>query len=148
MSPVQPAGRAAIMVRRRVEWSDTDAAGHYHHSAVIRWVEAAEAALYRALGCESLFGVIPRIHYDVRYSARLWFGDVVEVHLRVARVGRTSLTHAFDVLHDGVSAASGTVSVVHTPDSSAGSQPWPETLRHDFEEGGRQPVVEQDSFTI
>jgi YbgC/YbaW family acyl-CoA thioester hydrolase len=136
------------MVRCRVEWSDTDAAGHYHHSTAIRWVEAAEAALYRALGCESLFGVIPRIHYDVRYSARLWFGDVVEVGLRVTRVGSTSLTYAFDILREGVSAASGTMSVVHTAGSGAGSQPWPADVRRNFEQAGRQLAVEQDSSAV
>jgi len=36
---------ASVVVDRRVEWQDTDAAGHYHHSTVIRWVEAAEAVL-------------------------------------------------------------------------------------------------------
>ena len=37
----------AIRVERTVEWPDTDAAGHYHHSSVIRWVEAAETVAAR-----------------------------------------------------------------------------------------------------
>lgn len=45
---------ASVVVRREVEWRDTDAAGHYHHSAVIHWVEAAEAALQQRLGIRSV----------------------------------------------------------------------------------------------
>jgi acyl-CoA thioesterase FadM len=33
---------ARIRIRRRVEWMDTDAAGIYHWSTVIRLTEAAE----------------------------------------------------------------------------------------------------------
>ena len=33
-------------VERTVEWVDTDASGHQHNSAVMRWVESAEAELF------------------------------------------------------------------------------------------------------
>src|SRR5690606_35087854 len=45
---------AGVTIGRTVEWQDTDAAGHYHHSAVIRWVEAAETALHERLGLTEL----------------------------------------------------------------------------------------------
>ena len=72
-----------IRVERTVEWPDTDAAGHYHHSSVIRWVEAAESELHLALGLPELFGHVPRVHYEVDYLERLWFRDKVVVELRV-----------------------------------------------------------------
>lgn len=62
----------SIVVRREVEWRDTDAAGHYHHSAVIHWVEAAEAALQQRLGLGELYGTVPRVRYEVDYLDRLW----------------------------------------------------------------------------
>ena len=79
----------AIRVERTVEWPDTDAAGHYHHSSVIRWVEAAEAELHLALGLPDLFGKVPRVRYEVDYLDRLWFRDRVSIDLRIASVGTT-----------------------------------------------------------
>jgi len=96
-----------VTIERTVEWPDTDAAGHYHHSAVIRWVEAAEAALHERLGLPELFGTVPRVHYEVDYLERLWFRDRVSVTLEVAEVGRTSIRYAFRVDRDGQPAARG-----------------------------------------
>jgi len=42
---VELADPARVVIERRVEWPDTDADGHQHHSVVMRWVEEAEAAL-------------------------------------------------------------------------------------------------------
>nr|WP_303714410.1 transposase [Kutzneria buriramensis]WKX14273.1 transposase [Kutzneria buriramensis] len=44
--PVHP----SAVHRSRVEWVDTDAAGIYHNTTVVRYAEAAEAALMREHG--------------------------------------------------------------------------------------------------
>ena len=54
-----PPAHAAVLVQRRVEWPDTDAAGHYHHSTVVRWVEAAEAVLSGDSACWTFSGACP-----------------------------------------------------------------------------------------
>ncbi|GDY59901.1 hypothetical protein SVIO_105240 [Streptomyces violaceusniger] len=41
-------GFARVVHRSRVEWSDTDASGHHHNTATVRFVEAAEEALATA----------------------------------------------------------------------------------------------------
>jgi acyl-CoA thioester hydrolase len=41
---------ARIRLRRLVEFPDLDISGHYHNSAVIQWIEAAEAVLHSRLG--------------------------------------------------------------------------------------------------
>ncbi len=41
---------ASTTLQRRVQWIDTDAAGIWHHSNVVRWAEEAEAELHRQLG--------------------------------------------------------------------------------------------------
>ena len=56
--------------RSRVEWMDTDAAGIYHNSTVIRFVEAAEATLMRERGLDNYFPVAPRVRFEVTFSAR------------------------------------------------------------------------------
>jgi len=122
-----------IVIQRPVDWQDTDAAGHYHHSAVIRWVEAAEAALLAELGLRWLFGRIPRVRYEVDYADRLWFGDTASIELSVGKVGTSSIRYDFVITRIPASAppaaapptvaVRGALTAVHTPD--AGAQPWP-----------------------
>lgn len=133
---------ASVAIERRVEWSDTDAAGHYHFSAVQRWAEAAEAALLRRLGLAELFGRIPRVHFEADYRERLWFGDLVRTELRVVRVGGSSLHYAFEVHGPQGLAASGRMSVVHAAPNAKGAEPWPAPVRRALAEAGpQQPEV-------
>ncbi|MCD2185773.1 acyl-CoA thioesterase [Actinomycetospora soli] len=112
-----------------MEWHDTDAAGHQHHSAVLRWVEAAEAELLRSVGCARLFGRTPRVRHEVDYRSRVFFGDEVETTLRVEALGRSSLTYAFDVACSDRPVASGRLVIVHAPSATGGAEPWPEDVR-------------------
>lgn len=129
---------AAVVVQRRVEWPDTDAAGHYHHSTVVRWVEAAESVLHERIGLLDLFGVVPRVRYEVDYLARLWFRDVVDIELRVARVGRTSVTYGFEVRRGDEVAARGSMVAVNSDPRVGGTTPWPDEVRKALLESGSQ----------
>ncbi|MEU5539408.1 thioesterase family protein [Streptomyces sp. NPDC020362] len=129
----------SIVIERRVEWPDTDAAGHYHHSTVVRWVEAAEAALLRRLGLAYLFGSTPRVHFEADYRARLWFGDLVRVELGVTRVGTASLSYAFTVRGKGdEEAATGRMTIAHSAARASGATPWPAEVRDLLTEAGVQ----------
>lgn len=103
---------------RVVDWTDTDAAGHYHHSSVIRWVEAAENALHVELGLLELFGVVPRVRYEVDYLDRLWFREEVVTQLWVESLGRTSLVYGFEVTGPRGPAARGRMVCVNIGDRS------------------------------
>ena len=127
-----------IVIERCVEWPDTDAAGHYHHSTVVRWVEAAEAALLRRLGLHHLFGSTPRVHFEADYRARLWFGDLVHIELRVARVGTTSLHYAFIVRKGEEVAATGRMVIAHAAARASGPTPWPDEVRDLLTTAGTQ----------
>ncbi|MGY2700536.1 acyl-CoA thioesterase [Nocardioides sp. HB32] len=125
---------ASITLRTRVEWIDTDAAGIYHNSSVLRFVEAAEAELMRELGIEGYFPVAPRVRLEVDFEAPLFFGQEVTVDLVVDRVGSSSLTFRFEVWgeqHLGAPrsrAAAGSYVTVHVEgDHSTGTRsvPWP-----------------------
>ncbi|MFB9908443.1 acyl-CoA thioesterase [Allokutzneria oryzae] len=131
---------ASIVVQRRVEWTDTDATGHYHHSTVIRWVEAAEATLHERLGIAELFATIPRVRYEVDYVARLWFRDLVDISLRVANVGRASVTYKFEIRRNGEVAARGGLVAVHAPLETPGTREWPAGVRVLLESAGAQPA--------
>lgn len=125
-------------VTRVVDWSDTDAAGHYHHSAVIRWVEAAENELHTALGLPELYGAVPRVRYEVDYLDRLWFRDEVVTTLWVEKVGTSSLVYAFEVTGPRGPAARGRMVCVNVgsrsgqaPDEEGAPPPtpWPDRVR-------------------
>ncbi|MGR7003503.1 acyl-CoA thioesterase [Yinghuangia aomiensis] len=72
-TPNPAAEPASVVVERRVEWPDTDAAGHRLFSAVQRWAEAAEAVLLGRLACGACSGSTPRVHYEADFLRRLWF---------------------------------------------------------------------------
>ena len=124
----EPAPAPHVVIERRVEWQDTDAAGHHHFSAVQRWAEAAEAELLRQLGLDRLFGSIPRVHFEADYRARLWFGENVRTELRIARIGTSSLHYAFTVHGESGVAATGRMVVAHSAADATGSAPWPQDV--------------------
>jgi acyl-CoA thioester hydrolase len=126
---------AVATITVHVEWADTDAAGHHHHASVTRWVEAAEATLYRSIGHPQLMTLVPRVAYQAEYLDRLYYQDAVKVTLTVSSVGRTSLTYAFDVrrIEDDVVAARGSYTVVHIGELQGRGSPWPPELRKQLE---------------
>lgn len=122
---------ATVTVTVHVEWADTDAAGHHHHASVTRWVEAAEAELYRSIGNPQLMTLVPRVAYQAEYLDRLFYQDAVHVTLRVTAIGRTSLTYSFEVRRatDEALAARGSYTVVHIGELRGRGAPWPDDLR-------------------
>jgi acyl-CoA thioesterase FadM len=125
--------RCSVAVPCRVEWLDTDASGHYHHGTVIRWVESAEAELFRRIGCADIFGRIPRVHYEADYHSRVWFGDEVELRLTVDRVGRSSLSMSFTALSGDTVVASGKLIQVNAGEDDGRAAPWSEDVRRSLE---------------
>lgn len=126
----EPAG-ASITVHRLVGWHETDAAGHNHFAAAFRWVEEAEHALLRALGMTlEEIARIPRVHIEVDYRDRLYYGQPIAVVIRIRKVGSSSCTYDFEVrTQEGSVAVAGSLVMVHVSGTADGSQPWPEPLR-------------------
>lgn len=87
---------ARITVTRPLEWMDTDAAGIWHHSTLIRFLEQAELELHRRLGIVDLtFGFTPRVRLEIDFRQPVRFGDDVTTTLTAARIGRTSMDYDF-----------------------------------------------------
>ena len=119
-----------ITIKRRVEWMDTDAAGIWHHSTVIRWAEDAEAELHRQLGIvQRTFGATPRVNIEFNYGVPLRFDDEVDVVISVVALGNTSITYQIDVDRDGVSIAKGKMVAVFTDMESGAKKVWPQDIR-------------------
>jgi acyl-CoA thioester hydrolase len=128
----------SVVVQRRVEWHDTDAAGHHHHGAVLRWVESAESVLLHRRDATALYGRIPRVHYEVDYRQRLYYGQVVEIELAVDRVGTKSVRYAFVVRSGDVVAATGNLVMALAARDMPGAVALPPEIRRALTTGGRQ----------
>ena len=102
--------------RLRVAWVDTDAGGRIHFTAAFRWAEAAETGLARQLGLLGRWGSYPRRHVEAEFLRVLVFEDEIEVRLRVERVGRTSITYAWEIAKDGEPYVVGNHTVVFVDD--------------------------------
>lgn len=121
--------------RTRIEWIDTDAAGIYHNSTVVRFVEAAEASLMDGLGLHGYFPVAPRVRYEVDFDAPLFFGQNVCAIVELVRIGTGSMTFGFEVWGEKFRgrprgrAARGRYVTVHIGGDhhgGAASAPWPQ----------------------
>ena len=90
-----------FVLRRRVEFSETDMAGIVHFSAYFKWMEAAEHALFRELGHSIVTRIgdrrygWPRVHAQCDWQAPLKFEDEFDIRLLVREVRSKSLVFDF-----------------------------------------------------
>lgn len=127
---------AAITVERRVEWSDTDAAGQHHFTSVLRWAEQAEFVLQERLGiAELVAGHCPRVHLSVDFKRPVYAREVVEIDLAVREVGATSVSYGFTVRRGAETVAAGVVKAVFVDDGRPVR--WPDEVRLKLLESGR-----------
>jgi acyl-CoA thioesterase FadM len=130
---------ARVVLRRRVEWIDTDAAGIYHWTTAFRLAEAAEAALHTALGIADVtFGATPRVHVEADFSRPLVFNEAVDVELTVRAVGRTSVEYALAITGEAGPAVAGAVKACFIDRGSRRAVPWPDAVRERLSAGGLQ----------
>lgn len=104
----------AFHTQRRVEFRDTDAAGLVHFSAFFFWMESTEHEFWRSVGVELVEpveggGTIswPRVSATCDFVEAVRFGEVLDVRMHVAHVGRTSVSFGFRFEHAGRAVADG-----------------------------------------
>jgi YbgC/YbaW family acyl-CoA thioester hydrolase len=133
-------GPASIRVQRRIEWPDTDASGVYHNTAAFRFIEMAETALLARLGfVEEIYGRLPRAHIEADFIRALRLRDLVDIDLRVAGLGTSSMTYEFEMRTDGELAVKGRAVVVLLSEAGGRPEPWPQAYRDRLLTAGRQP---------
>ena len=87
----------AFSTRTRVGFSDTDAQGVVYYGRYNPYFDLARAEYLRALGLLHRDGAgefVMRAN-DVEYFAPARFDDELDIHVRVAKIGRTSMTFEF-----------------------------------------------------
>jgi acyl-CoA thioester hydrolase len=88
----------------RVAFSDTDAQGVVYYGRYLPYFDLARTEYHRHLGAIDIRGEFAMRASNVEYHAPARFDDLLEVFVRVERVGTTSVTYdyaAFRVDDDG-----------------------------------------------
>jgi YbgC/YbaW family acyl-CoA thioester hydrolase len=104
--------------RRRVEFADTDMAGIAHFANFFRWMESAEVDFLAARGLNVALRAggreigFPRVSATCDFLKPVTFMDVVEIAVRVERVGAKSVTYSFEFSKGGEAVARGRVTSV------------------------------------
>lgn len=109
---------AVFPTTRRVEFHHTDAAGIVHFSTFFLYMEEVEHEFLRSRGLSVMMrdneGVIswPRVAASCDYRSAARFEDVLDVELRISRIGDKSVTWGFRFLLDGKEIATGEMTSV------------------------------------
>jgi acyl-CoA thioester hydrolase len=95
---------AYFQIRKKVHWSDCDAAGIAWFANFLRWYEDAEEELYTAvLGrtrqslLESIGFGMPRVELSAKYRAPTRAGHTVRIGLRSTLENPRRLRHEFEI---------------------------------------------------
>lgn len=101
----------------RIRFVDTDASGRIHYTSMFRHFEVAEQEFLREAGFPFSSPALedysfPRVHVECDYRSELRYDDLVQIAMRVERLGRSSYTLGFVVTCEGREAAGGRIVVV------------------------------------
>jgi acyl-CoA thioester hydrolase len=85
--------------RLTVRFRDCDAMGHVNHAVYFTYFEQARLAWYQHLGgAEAFPGVSTMVvHAECDYKAPAFMHEELEIRVRLAEVGRTSMTATYTV---------------------------------------------------
>jgi acyl-CoA thioester hydrolase len=109
-----------FVVQRLIEFYDTDTAGIVHFANYYRFMEEAEHALFRALGLKikghlpdgTKYGW-PRVASRCSYAAPARYDETVEIHLRIAKRSKRSLTTAYEFRRGDQQLAEGEMTIAY-----------------------------------
>ena len=93
---------SVFRVQRRVEFCDTDMAGIVHFANFFRYMEFAEVSFLRSLGLNVKMEAdgqklgFPRVSATCDYVMPARFEDVLDINLKVERLGEKSVTYAME----------------------------------------------------
>jgi YbgC/YbaW family acyl-CoA thioester hydrolase len=102
---------AEMRLKRRVQFSETDAAGIVHFSNFFRYFEDAEHALWREAGLsihpeKSPVGW-PRVAASCEFHSPLKFEQEFEISVRITEMTRRTITYAGEITGNGRRIATG-----------------------------------------
>lgn len=96
-----------FVIRKKVHWSDSDAAGVVWFPNFLGWFEDAEEELYAALGktrqalLTELAFAMPRVEAQIRFASPARPGQTVRIGLDVTIINPRRMKYVFDIRDDG-----------------------------------------------
>ena len=123
----------------RVWFSDTDAQGVVYYGRYMPYFDLARVEYLRSLGLlrRGREGDFVMRANDVEYFAPARFDDELEIHVRVARIGRTSMTYEFAAhkLPEGTLAVTAHQTLVCIDPATRRPIPVPDDFKGRFDAG-------------
>jgi acyl-CoA thioester hydrolase len=130
-------GRFRFSARTRVGFSDTDAQGIVYYGRYNPYFDLARVEYHRSLGLlhRDAGGDFVMRANDVEYFAPARFDDELEIHCRVSRIGRTSVTFEFSAhrLPDGELMVTAHQTLVYIDLAERKAVPVPDEYREAIE---------------
>lgn len=109
---------APFRTTRLVEFHDTDMAGIMHFASFFHYMESAEHELLRSTGfsVHSTFGgqtlSFPRVAVSCQFQSPARAEQLLDIAIRITRLGRTSVTYECEFTHEGRAVAQGKMTSV------------------------------------
>jgi len=109
---------ALFRTKRRIEFCDTDTAGIVHFSNYFRFMEAAEVEYLRARGLSVVMTWqgehlgFPRVSATCDYKSPCRFEDLIDITVRLEKIGQKSVSYNFEFHRDGELLAVGKLTSV------------------------------------
>lgn len=137
---------AELQLSRRVQFSETDAAGIVHFSCFFRYFEDAEHALWREAGLsihpeQSSIGW-PRVSASCEYHRPLRFEEEFDVTVRIAEMNKRTIRYEGVITRGGERVATGSwkiACVTKLPDGTMRSTDIPGEIADRLKPSGNAP---------
>ena len=143
-----------FMTTVRVRWMECDAQGIVYNGAYLGYLEIGQAEYYRNLGFAIY--IIPQSGYfdfavvksTQEFKAPAKVDEIIELHVRVSKIGNTSLTLNLEIYPEGSARLLTSIETVYVGYDAAteSSRPVPDAIRQlvtHFEETGDVLPIEQ-----
>ena len=120
----------------RVRWAEVDKQGVVFNGNYFLYFDVAITEYWRAIGIDYPDGIVKVFGTDLyavkasaEYHGSAEFDDILRIHGRTARLGRSSMQFLLEIWRDDTHLVSGELIYVNADPSSKKSAPLPELLR-------------------
>ncbi len=125
-----------FVIRKKVHWSDSDAAGVVWFPNFLGWFEDAEEELYAALGrprqalLDDLTFAMPRVEAQIRFASPARPGQTVRIGIDATIVNARRMKYTFEMRDDTTARliASGSVRIASVDLKTFTPRDFPEAI--------------------
>ena len=111
----------------RVRWAECDAQGIVFNVNYFLYFDVGITEYFRAMGFqgENMLEFYT-VHAEADYKGSAVFDDMIDVGVRCARIGNTSMTYEMGIFRDGDVLTEGQLAYVHAEKGTKNASPVPQ----------------------